>query len=104
MTKLFSYIIKSGLDQAHSAEFYSESVTCEHLIPVYFKAISLSFFGLLLVLFTKENAFAAWFFFSLGILKTISVYDQKLWRVAQKMLSKVDKDDANLILHCHLGK
>jgi len=88
MTTSFSCPIKFTSDKAHSAECSSELVTCEHAISAYCKAIFVSLFGILLVLFTDINLYAAWVFFSLSILKGISVYYQEPYWLARKLLSE----------------
>jgi hypothetical protein len=95
MTTPFSYPTKFTSNKAHSAECSSELVTCDHAIPAYFKAIFLSLFGILLVL----NLYAAWFLFSLSILKVISVYYQEPCWWARQLLSKVAKSNTHLIVN-----
>jgi hypothetical protein len=99
MTTPFSCPTKLTSDKAHFAEYYSAIVTCEHTIPAYFKAIFMSLFSILLVLFTEINLYAAWFLFSLSILKTLSVYYQKPCWLARQRLSKVAKNDTCLIVN-----
>ncbi len=99
MTTPFSCPTMFTSDKAHSAECSSELMTCEHAISAYFKAIFLSLFGILLVLFTEINLYAAWFLFSLSILKAISVYYQEPYGLARQMLSKVAKSDTRLIVN-----
>lgn len=99
MTTPFSYPTKSTSDKAHCAECSSALVTCDHAIPAYFKAIFISLFGILLVLFTEINLYADWFLFSLSILKALSVYYQEPCWLAQQRLSTVTKINTNLIVN-----
>ncbi|MBA6339591.1 hypothetical protein H4J59_00995 [Colwellia sp. MB02u-10] len=99
MTTPFSCPTMFTSDKAHAAECSSELMTCEHAISAYFKAIFLSLFGISLVLFTDINLYAAWFLFSLSILKAISVYYQEPYGLARQMLSKVAKSDTRLIVN-----
>ena len=99
MTTPFSCPTKVTSDKAHSAECSSELMTCEHAISAYCKAIFLSLFGILLVLFTDIALYAAWFLFSLSILKTISVYYQEPYGLARQRLSKVAKSNTRLIVN-----
>ena len=99
MTTPFSCPTKFTSDKAHSAECSSELMTCEHAILAYCKAVFLSLFGILLVLFTDIALYAAWFFFSLSILKTISIYYQEPYWLARQRLSKVAKSNTRLIVN-----
>ena len=83
-----SFSASFTLDKAHYNECYSQSSTLEHNRKTYFKANILTVLGLVILLFTPVNPYAAWFVISLGILETVSVYYHQPWWVVRQMLSK----------------
>jgi hypothetical protein len=98
MPQSFSYSTTYQLDKAHFQECYSESAIIEPSFHAYKKSIVLTVAGMLLVLFTQMNPYAAWFIFSLGILEALSTYYQKPWWVMRQMLSKAAKGNVDLTL------
>ncbi len=98
MSLPFSYSTTYPLDKAHFQECFSESVTVLTPFHAYKKSIVLIIAGMLLVLFTQMNPYAAWFVFSLGILEAVSTYYQKPWWVMRQMLSKAAKGDVKLTI------
>lgn len=98
MSQPFSYTTTYQLDKAHFQECYSESAVIATGIDAYKKAIALTIAGMLLVMFTAMNPYAAWFVFSLGILEAVSTYYQKPWWVMRQMLSKAAKGNVELTL------
>ncbi|WP_076418524.1 hypothetical protein [Colwellia sp. UCD-KL20] len=98
MTKPFSYSHTFILDKAHFNECYSQSVVNDQSLKAYFKAIILSVFGILLVLLSDVNPYAAWFVFALGILEAISIYYRQAWWVMRQLLGKSAKGEVTLII------
>lgn len=98
MTTPFSYSHTFILDKAHFNECYSQSVVNDQSIRAYFKAIILSVFGMLLVLFSDVNPYAAWFVFALGVLEAISIYYRQAWWVMRQLLGKSAKGEVTLIV------
>jgi hypothetical protein len=98
MSQPFSYSTTYELDKAHFQECFSESVVIVTPINAYKKSIALTIAGMLLVLFTQMNPYAAWFVFALGILEAVSTYYQKPWWVMRQMLSKVAKGNVDLTI------
>lgn len=98
MNQPFSYHTDFLLDKEHFQECYSESVVADYSYRAYFKAILLSLSGILFVLFSDMNKYAAWFVFSLGVLEALSVHYQKPWWVMRQMLSKAAKSKVELTI------
>jgi hypothetical protein len=98
MSQPFSYSTTYELDKAHFQECFSESVVIVTPINAYKKSIALTIAGMLLVLFTQMNPYAAWFVFALGILEAVSTYYQKPWWVMRQMLSKAAKGNVDLTI------
>lgn len=98
MSQPFSYSTTYELDKAHFQECFSESVVIVTSINAYKKSIALTIAGMLLVLFTQMNPYAAWFVFALGILEAVSTYYQKPWWVMRQMLSKAAKGNVDLTI------
>ncbi len=86
------------LDKAHYAECYGQSSTLKHDKKTYFKANVLTVFGLIILLFTPVNPYAAWFVIACGILETLSVYYHKPWWVMRQMLSKASGSEVKLTI------
>ncbi|MBA6327370.1 hypothetical protein H4J46_05355 [Colwellia sp. MB02u-6] len=99
MTAPISCPTKFISDKAHYADCSGELVTYDHSLPAYFKATFMLLFGILLVLFTDINLYAAWFLFNLSILKAISVYYQATCWLARRILSTVAKINTSLIVN-----
>jgi hypothetical protein len=97
----FSYTITYPLDKAHFQECFSESAIITTPFHAYKKSVVLILAGMLLVLFTQMNPYAAWFVFSLGIVEALSRYYQKSWWVTRQMLSKAAKGDVKLTIDEH---
>jgi len=98
MTSPFSYSHTFILDKEHFNECYSQSVVNDQSIKAYFKAIVLSIFGIILVLFSDVNAYAAWFVFALGVLEAVSIYYRQAWWVMRQLLSKAAKGEVTLTI------
>ena len=98
MPQHFSYKTTYQLDKAHFQECYSESAIIPTSFNAYKKAIVLTVAGMLLVLFTQMNPYAAWFIFAVGILEAVSTYYQKPWWVMRQMLSKAAKGNVDLTI------
>jgi hypothetical protein len=99
MTASFSYSTQYLLDKNHFRECYAQSVIEDTSYQAYFKSAVLTLSGMLLVLFTEMNPYAAWFIFSLGILEALSVYYQKPWWVMRQMLSKAANGEVKLTIN-----
>ncbi len=98
MPQPFSYKTTYQLDKAHFQECYSESAIILTSFHAYKKSIVLIIAGMLLVLFTQMNPYAAWFVFAIGILEAVSTYYQKPWWVMRQMLSKAAKGNVDLTI------
>jgi hypothetical protein len=98
MPQPFSYSTRYQLDKAHFQECYSESAIIDTSFYAYKKSAVLIVAGILLVLFSQMNPYAAWFVFSLGIVEAVSVYYQKPWWVIRQMLSKAAKGEVELTI------
>lgn len=98
MTTPFSYSHTFILDKDHFNECYSQSVVRDNSKNAYFKAIVLTLFGAILVLFSDVNPYAAWFVFALGIVEAISIYYRQPWWVMRQLLSKAAKGEVTLIV------
>ena len=86
------------LDKAHFNECYSESITLARSPKVFFKSAILMLFGLIILLFTPVNAYAAWFVIALGILEAVSLYYHKPWWVLRQMMSRASNSDVKLTI------
>lgn len=98
MTSSFSYSHTFVLDKAHFNECYSQSVGNDQSFKAYLKAIILSVFGIVLVLFSDVDPYAAWFVVALGALEAISTYYQQPWWVTRQLLGKSAKGEVTLII------
>jgi len=98
MTQSSSYTASFVLDKAHYSECYTQSSTLTHDKKTYFKANVLTVFGLIILLATPVNPYAAWFVIALGLLESISVYYHKPWWVIRQMLSKASHSKVKLTI------
>lgn len=98
MTQPSSYTASFTLDKAHYSECYTQSSTLSHDKKTYFKANVLTVFGLIILLATPVNPYAAWFVIALGLLETVSVYYHKPWWVIRQMLSKASQSEVKLTI------
>lgn len=89
---------KFTLDKAHFNECYSQSNTVDRSVNAYFKAGILMVFGLIILLFTPVNAYAAWFVIALGILEALALYYSQPWWVIRQMLSKASGSEVTLTI------
>ena len=96
MTQPFSYQTTFILDKSHFSECYDESVPASTIAALNRKGGFLLLIGVLLVMFSELNPYAAWFIFSLGLLEIVSSRYKKAWWVARQMLSKVAKAEVSL--------
>ncbi len=93
-----SFTASFTLDKAHYSECYTQSSTLSHDKKTYFKANVLTVFGLIILLATPVNPYAAWFVIALGLLETVSVYYHKPWWVIRQMLSKASHSEVKLTI------
>lgn len=93
-----SFTTSFTLDKAHYSECYTQSSTLSHDKKTYFKANVLTVFGLIILLATPVNPYAAWFVIALGLLETVSVYYHKPWWVIRQMLSKASHSEVKLTI------
>jgi len=93
-----SFTCKFTLDKAHFNECYSQSNTVDRSVNAYFKAGILMIFGLIILLFTPVNGYAAWFVIALGILEAIAIYYSQPWWVLRQMLSKASGSEVTLTI------
>lgn len=98
MTQNNTFSTSFTLDKAHYSECYTQSSTLTHDKKTYFKANILTVFGLIILLFTPVNPYAAWFVIACGILETVSVYYHKPWWVIRQMLSKASGSEVKLTI------
>jgi hypothetical protein len=98
MTQSSSHTASFTLDKAHYSECYTQSSTLSHDKKTYFKANVLTVFGLIILLATPVNPYAAWFVIALGLIETISVYYHKPWWVMRQMLSKASNSEVKLTI------
>ena len=94
----FSFSTKFILDKAHFNECYIESNSIERNAATFLKAIVLSLFGLLLLLFSEINAYVAWFVVVLGIIEALNIYYHQPWWVLRQMMSKAYKSEVTLTI------
>jgi hypothetical protein len=99
MTQPFNYQTSFILDKSHFSECFDESVTVQTPWILYRKGLILMLVGMLLVMFSELNPYAAWFIFSLGILELVSSYYRQPWWVARQMLSKAAKAEVKLAIN-----
>lgn len=86
------------LDKAHFNECYSQSNTVDRSANAYLKGGVLMLFGLLILLFTPVNGYAAWFVIALGILEALAIYYSQPWWVLRQMLSKASGSEVTLTI------
>jgi|TARA_B110000116_G_scaffold263860_1_gene270927 hypothetical protein len=98
MTQSNTFSTNFILDKAHYTECYTQSSTLTHDKKTYFKANVLTVFGLIILLATPVNPYAAWFVIALGLLESISVYYHKPWWVIRQMLSKASNSKVKLTI------
>jgi hypothetical protein len=98
MTQSNTFSTSFILDKAHYTECYTQSSTLIHDKKTYFKANVLTVFGLIILLATPVNPYAAWFVIALGLLESISVYYHKPWWVIRQMLSKASNSEVKLTI------
>lgn len=93
-----SFTCKFTLDKAHFNECYSQSNTVDRSLNAYFKAGVLMLFGLIILLFTPVNGYAAWFVVALGILEALAIYYSQPWWVLRQMLSKASGSEVTVTI------
>ena len=93
-----SFTCKFTLDKPHFSECYSQSNTRDRSVNAYFKAAVLMLFGLIILLFTPVNDYAAWFVIALGILEAVAIYYSQPWWVLRQMLSKSSGSEVTLTI------
>lgn len=98
MNEPSSFSTRFTLDKAHYTECYTQSSTLTHDKKTYFKANVLTVFGLIILLFTPVNPYAAWFVIALGILESVSVYYHQPWWVLRQMMSKASGSEVKLVI------
>ncbi len=98
MNSSLSFTSKFTLDKAHFNECYSESTILDLSAKAFFKSGVLMAFGLIILLFTPVNAYAAWFIIALGILEALSLYYRKPWWVLRQMLSRASNSEVALTI------
>ena len=88
MTQHFTYSNTYTLDKPHFNECFTQSVKAGLTWRDFFKSAVLGVFGLLLLLFSDVNAYAAWFIVALGAVEAVSIrFRQPFW-VTRQMLGK----------------
>lgn len=98
MTVFRPFTSKFMLDKAHFNECYSESNTLDLSAKAFLKSGVLTLFGMIILLFTPVNAYAAWFVVALGILEALSLYYNQAWWVLRQMLSKASGSEVTLTI------
>ncbi|WP_448565658.1 YcxB family protein [Thalassotalea ganghwensis] len=86
------------LDKAYYQECFEQSEQPKSFSQLYAKAIFFIVLGMVLVLFTEVNDYAAWFIFALGILEIVAQIYRKAWWVTRQMLSKESKTTVDLTI------
>jgi len=98
MNTTISLTSKFILDKAHFNECYSESTVRDLSAKAFLKSGVLMLFGMIILLFTPVNAYAAWFVVALGILEALSLYYNQPWWVLRQMLSKASGSEVTLTI------
>jgi hypothetical protein len=98
MTSPESFTSKFTLDKPHFNECYSQSNTIDRTNKAYLKSGILTVFGLVLLLFSDVNAYAAWFVIALGLLEGISLYYHQPWWVMRQMLSRASNSEVTVTI------
>jgi hypothetical protein len=98
MNTPISFTSKFILDKAHFNECYTESSTLKLSLNAFFKSGVLMAFGLIILLFTPVNSYAAWFVIALGILEALSLYYNKPWWVLRQMLGRASGSEVTLTI------
>lgn len=98
MNTTTSFTCKFTLDKAHFNECYSQSNTVDRSANAYLKAGVLMLFGLIILLFTPVNGYAAWFVVALGILEALAIYYSQPWWVLRQMLSRASGSEVTLTI------
>lgn len=98
MNTPLSFTSKFILDKAHFNECFSESTILDLSAKAFLKSGVLMLFGLIILLFTPVNAYAAWFVIALGILEALSHYYKQPWWVIRQMLSKASGSEVTLTI------
>lgn len=98
MNSSTSFTCKFTLDKAHFNECYSQSSTVDRSANAYFKGGILMAFGLLILLFTPINSYAAWFVVALGILEALAIYYNQPWWVLRQMMSKASGSEVTVTI------
>ena len=91
-----SYHHQFVLDKSYYRECFEQSESSKSFAQLYTKALIFIVLGIVLVLFTEINDYAAWFIFSLGILEVVAQHYRKAWWVTRQMLSKEAKSTVEL--------
>jgi hypothetical protein len=94
----FSFTTKFTLDKPHLTECYLESNSIQQNISTFFKAIILTLFGLVLLMFSDVNTYAAWFVVALGIVEALSIHYHQPWWVLRQMMSRAYKSEVTLTI------
>ena len=96
MTQHFTYSNKYTLDKPHFNECFTQSIKAGLTWRDFFKSIILGLFGLLLLLFSDVNAYAAWFIVALGAVEGISIRFRQLFWVTRQMMGKSSGSEVTL--------
>ena len=98
MNSANSFTSQFTLNKAHFNECYQESSTLKLSAKVFLKSGVLMSFGLIILLFTPVNGYAAWFVIALGILEALSLYYHQPWWVVRQMLSRASNSEVTLTI------
>jgi hypothetical protein len=96
MIQHFTYSKKYILDKPHFNECFTQSVKAGLTWRDFFKSIVLGVFGLLLLLFSDVNAYAAWFIVALGAIEGVSIRFRQVFWVTRQMLGKSSGSEVTL--------
>lgn len=99
MTTPFFYSTQYILDKSHYIETYDASKPVDKAKKVYIVAALLAVLGLLILLFTSINPYAAWFIIALGALEVFSYRFRKPWWLARQLISKAANSELTLTIN-----
>ncbi|MGB0937162.1 MAG: YcxB family protein [Colwellia sp.] len=94
----YSFTATFTLDKPHLTECYLESNSIELNMPTFLKSIILVLFGLVLLMFSDVNTYAAWFIVGLGVVEALSIYYHQPWWVLRQMMSRSYKSQVKVTI------
>ena len=98
MSSAFSYSTTYILDKSHFSETYDASAVAGSQVNRYIASLLLGLAGLVLLIFTDLNPYAAWFIVAIAGLEVFSLRFRKSWWLARQMLSKAANNKLTLLV------